>query len=237
MLSTADPIPRERSESTYGAGAYEMPHWRVDWSAVFVGALSALAVITLLGLVGAAIGASYMNSSERLVDVKKISLAVIVFSVCTAFFAFVVAGWVAGKIAGFRYSEPSMLHGAVAWLIAVPLLGAMVSVGIAGFGGGWYGGLVTAHGSDKLPFERPADLSANATEQQRTAHEKALADFQDKRAQWEADTPKVVRNTALCTITSMLLSLIGAVVGGWMACGEPMTFTHYRRRTAHATTA
>jgi hypothetical protein len=27
-----------------------------------------------------------------------------------------------------------------------------------------------------------------------------------------------------------LLGLIGSVIGGWMASGEPMTFTHYRRR-------
>ena len=29
---------------------------------------------------------------------------------------------------------------------------------------------------------------------------------------------------------TLLVSLIGAVIGAWMSSGEPMTFTHYRRR-------
>jgi hypothetical protein len=39
-----------------------------------------------------------------------------------------------------------------------------------------------------------------------------------------------VRNNALATAVALLIGLIGAVLGGWMASGEPMTFTHYRTR-------
>ena len=39
-----------------------------------------------------------------------------------------------------------------------------------------------------------------------------------------------VRNNALATAVALLLGLIGAVIGGWMASGEPMTLTHYRTR-------
>jgi hypothetical protein len=39
-----------------------------------------------------------------------------------------------------------------------------------------------------------------------------------------------VRNNALATAPALLIGLIGAVLGGWMASGEPMTFTHYRTR-------
>jgi hypothetical protein len=28
------------------------------------------------------------------------------------------------------------------------------------------------------------------------------------------------------------LGLVGSVIGGWMASGEPMTFTYYRTRAA-----
>jgi hypothetical protein len=37
------------------------------------------------------------------------------------------------------------------------------------------------------------------------------------------------RDDALATAAALLIGLIGAVLGGWMASGEPMTFTHYRR--------
>jgi hypothetical protein len=29
---------------------------------------------------------------------------------------------------------------------------------------------------------------------------------------------------------ALLIGLMGAVLGGWMASGEPMTFTHHRTR-------
>jgi hypothetical protein len=40
----------------------------------------------------------------------------------------------------------------------------------------------------------------------------------------------VARNTALGALTALLLGLVGSVLGGWMASGEPMSFTHYRKR-------
>jgi hypothetical protein len=45
-------------------------------------------------------------------------------------------------------------------------------------------------------------------------------------------SPDAVRNTALAALTTILIGLMGAVIGGWMACGEPMTFTHHRKRNA-----
>jgi uncharacterized membrane protein YeaQ/YmgE (transglycosylase-associated protein family) len=48
--------------------------------------------------------------------------------------------------------------------------------------------------------------------------------------QWNEDTPRVIRNNALGAITALLLGLIGAVIGGWMASSEPMNFSHYRTR-------
>jgi hypothetical protein len=43
-------------------------------------------------------------------------------------------------------------------------------------------------------------------------------------------SPDAIRNTALAALLSLLVGLIGSVIGGWMASGEPMTLTHYRTR-------
>jgi uncharacterized membrane protein YeaQ/YmgE (transglycosylase-associated protein family) len=48
----------------------------------------------------------------------------------------------------------------------------------------------------------------------------------------DPEAARVARNAALGALTAMLLGLVGAVVGGWMASGEPMTLTHYRTRKA-----
>jgi hypothetical protein len=171
--------------------------WPVAWSAVWVGTLTALAVGLIIGLLGFALGA---NEVAAYVDWKKLRLIGLVFSVGGAFFAFVAGGWVAARVAGIRRSEPAMLHGAIVWLLALPLLLALAAVGALGHFGGWYGGLAGT------PSWAAGAGSA------------------------DPNLATATRNNALATAVALLLGLIGGVIGGWMASGEPMTFTHYRTR-------
>jgi hypothetical protein len=161
-----------------------------------VGALTALAVGLIIGLLGFALGA---NEAARYVDWKKLRLISAIFSVGGAFFAFVAGGWAAARIAGIRRSEPAILHGAIVWLVTLPLLLALAAVGASGHWGGWYGGL----------SGMPAWTAAAAA---------------------DPDFAAATRNNALATAVALLLGLIGSVLGGWMASGEPMTFTHHRKR-------
>jgi hypothetical protein len=173
----------------------EWSRWPVAWSAIWVGTLTALAVGLIIGLLGFAVGA---HEGSRYVDWKKVRLVSVIFSVGGAFFAFVAGGWTAARIAGLRPSEPSILHGAIVWLLALPLLLGLAAVGASGHFGGWYGGLTGT----------PSTAAA-------------LTD---------PDIAAATRNNALATAVALLLGLIGGVIGGWMASGEPMTFTHYRKR-------
>jgi hypothetical protein len=172
----------------------EWTRWPVAWSAIWVGTLTALAVGLIIGLLGFAVGA---NEVSRYVDWKKLSVITAVFSIGGAFFAFVAGGWTAARIAGIRRSEPAILHGAIVWLVALPLLLALAALGASGFGG-WYGGL--------------SGMSWTAA------------------AASDPDLAMATRNNALASAVALLLGLVGAVLGGWMASGEPMTFTHYRKR-------
>jgi uncharacterized membrane protein YeaQ/YmgE (transglycosylase-associated protein family) len=190
--------------------------WPVSWSAIWVGALAALALALLFGLVGIALGFHLLGPSQRIVDWRKFSIGALLFSVCGAFFAGVVGGWVAGKIAGTLRSEPAMLHGAIVWLVTVPLLLTLVALGAGSYFGSWYGGL-----AGQAVWATPPSVSGSATTPAldpaaRTAAEKEAA--------------RVARNSALGAVTALLLGLIGSVIGGWMASGEPMTFTYYRTR-------
>jgi len=170
--------------------------WVVNWSAVWVGALASLSAALIFGLLGTAIGATSVEKFSSFTTVTRIEVAVVV---CSAFFAFVIGGWVAGKITGARHSERTILHGAIAWVTATPMLVALLAAGAGNAFGGWYGGLVIS------PFgAQPAT----------------------------AATPQAIQATALAAITSLLVGLVGAVIGGWMASGEPMTFTHHAKRNA-----
>jgi MFS family permease len=174
--------------------------WRpwLVWSAVWVGALSALAVGLIIGLIGYAIGAHQLTA-PRTMTFRNVRLITTIFSVSGAFFAFVVGGWVAARFVNARRAEPAILHGVVAWLVTLPMMLALAAVGATAMWGGWYGGLVAS----------PAWMATPPT------------------------TPEIaaaVRNSALATVVALLLGLVGSVIGGWMASGEPMTLGHYRRR-------
>jgi hypothetical protein len=170
--------------------------WPVAWSAVWIGALSAFALALVIGLLGTALGAHQAANDSSWRSIRLITL---VFNIGGAFFSFVLGGWVASRIVGFRRAEPAMLHGAIVWLIGVPLLLSLAVLGGAG-SLGWWGGL------------GPARLVASGQ-----------------------GAAEALRNAALGGAVALLLGLVGAVVGGWMASGEPMTFTYHRRRTLRET--
>jgi hypothetical protein len=177
----------------------EMPiAWPVSWSAVWVGALAALAAITMFGLLETALGITALADVKDFSTWKSLSLIDTVAAIFGAFLAFVIGGWVTGKIAGFCRAEPAILHAAISWLLAVPMLLAFLALGMGKTFGGWYGGLV---GSS--PW-----VTASVA----------------------APSPETVRHFAIAAVTALLLGLMGAVIGGWMACGEPMSITHYRKR-------
>jgi hypothetical protein len=208
-------------------------HWHVNWTAVWVGALSAVAAVVIFGLAGIAVGAHLVGADQRVVDLHKYNIGALICSLLSAFFAFAIAGWVTGKVAGILHSEPAMLHGAVAWLVAVPLIIALCLLGAGSLIGGWFGGL-TGNPSwaspSASPFERPESPGAGATEAQRSEYNTAQTKYRNDLAEWNKDNAKAIRNSALGAVSALLLGLVGSVIGGWMAAGEPMNFSHYKTR-------
>jgi hypothetical protein len=171
--------------------------WPITWSAVWVGALATLTIGLLIGLIGFALGA---HEASKALTWKNVKLITVIFSVGGAFFAFVVGGWAAGRIAGVMRAETAMLLGAVVWVLTVPLLLVVAALGGTAHFGGWYGGLAGSPiWTSAIP---PVDPNLAAA----------------------------TRNTALATVFALLLGLVGSVLGGWMASGEPMTLTYHRRR-------
>jgi hypothetical protein len=213
--------------------AHPWVEWPVSWSAVWVGALASLAAIVVFGLIGTALGFHLVAPENRVVDLTTVGIGTFAFSIFSAFLAAVIGGWVAGKIAGIRRSEPAMLHGAITWLTTIPILIALAALGAGSYFGGWYGGLSgspswAAHAA--APYDRPEPLSATATEAERRQHAADQAEYRDKVREWRENAPQAARNTALGAVTALLLGLVGSVIGGWMSSGEPMTLTYYRTR-------
>jgi hypothetical protein len=176
--------------------------WPVYWSAVWVGALGALAVGLIIGLIAIAVGASEFGPGHQLVSWHKYGFGALFFSVGGAFASFAAGGWLAGKIAGIRRAETAMLHGAIVWLIALPLLVLLAALGAGSFFGGWYGGLAGTPG-----WVSPAAAAA------------------------DPNAAAIARNEALGAVAGILIGLVGAVIGGWLASGEEMSIRRNRVRT------
>jgi hypothetical protein len=192
IVKESEPTIEERSAAV---------SWRIYWGAVWVGALAALSLALIFGLSGTALGAHKLGPGRGITTWKDLSLAGAIFGVCGAFFSFIVGGWVAGKIAGLRRSETATLHGAIVWLVAVPLFVGLAALGSGALFGSWYGGL-----AGTPPWLTPANAAA------------------------DPHVATAARNAAVGAVVALLLGLVGAVIGGWMASGEPMTLTYYRTR-------
>jgi len=212
------------------AAATQFYYWPVCWSAVAVGALASIAAVVLLGLIGIAIGFHLVGVEDRVVDLRRVGLMTLAFSVFSAFLAYVCGGWVAGKIGGIRRSEPAMLHGAIAWLATIPVLIVLASLGAGSYMGGWYGGLAGRPSGAAAPFDQPLPIDANASPQVRGQYEAERAEYTAKLKQWREETPRATRNAALGAVTALLLGLVGSVIGGWMASDEPMSLSYARSR-------
>jgi hypothetical protein len=112
--------------------------WPVSWSAVWVGTLTSIAVALLIGLLATAFGAHDMAGR---VGLENAGVGTLVALVCSAFFSFVVGGWVTSRVAGLRQADTASLHGAIVWLVAVPLIVLLVAIGAGSLFGIWYTGL------------------------------------------------------------------------------------------------
>ncbi len=175
--------------------------WPMSWSAIWVGTLSALAVALVLGLTAIALGANEIGPGRGPTDLRTMSLATLIFSIFGVFISAAVGGWVAGQILGARRAEPCMLHGAISWLVMIPILLILGAIGAGSFFGSWFGGL-----AGTPVWVTPGGVAADPL------------------------AAAAARNAALGAVTALLLGLVGSVIGGWVASDEPMTFTYYRTR-------
>ena len=174
--------------------------WHLDWSAVWSGALAMLVAGVLFSLIAIAVGAQ-KAVNPGVLKWSEVGVVTIAFSVFGAFLASAIGAWVAARMSGARLAEPAILHGVVAWLVLMGIVMLFASLaGAHAFAGGYLGNL-TPPGA---PTPTGAATDPNA----------AIA----------------IRNAALGSVLGILIGLMGAVIGAWIASGEPLgSLAHYRR--------
>jgi hypothetical protein len=179
----------------------------VYWGPVILGAMAAVVATVLFGLIGTAIGAHKAGTEGRITTWSGVGFAGLAFAVIASFFSFVIGAWTAVRVAGIRRAEPAILHGAIAWVVAVFMMFVIAGLSGAIFNG-WYTSLAPTPAVPAVPGS-PVDPNV------------AIA----------------ARNGALAAAAALLMGLMGSVIGGWVASGEPMTVGSYRVRVEPLGTA
>jgi len=163
--------------------------------------VGALAAVTVALVFGlAGIVLGAHKIGVRVTSWSDFSLGALIFSVFGAFLAFVAGGWSACMVGGFRQSERAILHGGIVWTVATPILLLVTALGAGVYFGGWYGGLA----GTPAWVVGPKEIDPNAA--------------------------IIARNSALGSLTALLLGLVGATIGSWMGSGQPMRISFRRSK-------
>ena len=168
--------------------------WTVSWSGIWIGAMTSVVTVALLGFIGTAIGAHAAANAGRVTSFSGVGIGALAYAILASFFAFVIGGWISARIAGRRDAPTAALHGAVTWVVGTFLILCLAAFGAA-FMSGWFAGL------------SPAPIGAPAVPGQPVDPNIAAA----------------ARSSALTAATAMLIGLVGGVIGGWIASEQPMT--------------
>ena len=93
---------------------------RVSWGAIFAGAVSAVALTALLGLLGLGIGFGSLDPAEG-DSLRGVPRATLIWWAVTSIVATGIGGFVAARLAGIPRSLTGALHGLAVWSVATLL--------------------------------------------------------------------------------------------------------------------
>ncbi len=93
------------------------PVKRISWGAIVAGALTALAVLTLLNMLFYGIGISTINTASEQNPFAGLPVGMLIATIISNLVALFVGGYVAGKLAGTPRTFPGIMHGILTWVL------------------------------------------------------------------------------------------------------------------------
>ena len=90
---------------------------RISWGAILAGAITALALVLLLNLLGVAVGAMLIDpaAAEAGPSVGTLGIGAAAWAIISLLVAIFAGGWVAGRLAGAPEPTDGMIHGWLTW--------------------------------------------------------------------------------------------------------------------------
>lgn len=120
---------------------------RISWGAIIAGAITALAVSTMLNFLGLGVGFSAIDPLSEANTLEGLGTGTVIWWGISSLIALFVGGYIAGRLAGFTSNQDGAIHGFLSWALFVFITFALIAgtatsaiSGISGAIGSAFGG-------------------------------------------------------------------------------------------------
>jgi len=171
---------------------------KVNWGAIFAGAVIALIIQFLLSLLGVGIGAATLDpSTGNNPDAGTFSLISAIWYAVTGIIAAFAGGFIASRMSGRTLASSGALHGLTTWAVTTLFLLYLLTTAIGGLVGGALNGLGAVAGgvgnTVATAAQTAAPALADATD--------PFAGIQDQISQATGGTdPEALQNAAVAAV-------------------------------------
>lgn len=112
---------------------------RISWGAIFAGTVSALAISTMLNLLGAGIGFSSIDIMDEVHPLAGLGIGTLIWWGISNLIALFAGGYIAGRVSGYPSKEDGGIHGFMTWalfgIVSFILITSAVNSVVSGIGG------------------------------------------------------------------------------------------------------
>jgi len=210
---------------------------RVSFSAIFAGAVVALALSLLLHMLGAALGLSLINH----VGDNTLSTGALVWAIGMTLIALFAGGYVTSRCSVGETHGEAAIYGVIMWGVVFAMLLWLMASGARM-------GLTAIMGVANNPAvaRSDADLTASGFTEDQIANNRTQ--FDKLRARWDnvpaelrsaAEDPRA-RSAAWWTFAGVLLSMLASIAGAVVGAGPEFVLTRWGlgvRRTTTTTSS
>lgn len=192
---------------------------RVYWGPIIAGFLTALTTMTMLSLLGLAIGITSFNAGQAATQgapVAETGMNGILWSAFSGIVAFLLGGYITGHTAGTCDRSWGMLNGMLAFMLTIPFTLWLATTGLGAIAGGlgsFAGGIASGFGPQATDAARQVAPNVNID----------VTGAATRAAE-------ALRNGAWGALLGGIVGLIAAGLGGFMG-----TRTGHVAYTTHAT--
>ena len=177
---------------------------RVRWSAIVAGLVTAIAMMVLLSVLGAAIGLTAYDQGD---SGRAFGVAAGLWAIISAILSFFAGGYIAARTAGVLGRDNAILNGSLVWATTIPLSVFFLTGGAMSLLGG---------AASNPEVSRPIMASSMPNQDQATnpnAGMNAGMNTVNNNVSQEQNKDRAAR-TAWFTLVSLLLGLGAAALGG-----------------------